>query len=74
MWEIKATVVLVVTRTTPKLGKWLRQIPGITSEISVQRSAILKRDSEQNPQVPQLLADLSFKGKNKDHPHGRVGI
>uniref|UniRef100_A0A3P9D2Q4 Histone H4 n=1 Tax=Maylandia zebra TaxID=106582 RepID=A0A3P9D2Q4_9CICH len=26
---------------TPKLGEWLQQIPGITSEISVQKSAVL---------------------------------
>ena len=36
MWRIKATVVLVVIRVlgavTHKLGDWLQQIPGTTSE------------------------------------------
>ncbi|TWW67366.1 hypothetical protein D4764_02G0004070 [Takifugu flavidus] len=45
MWGMKATVVLVVIGTlgavTPNLSKWLQQIPGTTSEISVQKSAVL---------------------------------
>ena len=36
MWDVKATVVPVVTgalgSVTPKLGAWLQQIPGTTSE------------------------------------------
>ncbi|XP_076747453.1 uncharacterized protein LOC143421715 [Maylandia zebra] len=45
MWRVKVTVVPVVIgalgAVTPKLGEWLQQIPGITSEISVQKSAVL---------------------------------
>ena len=45
MWGVKATVVPVVIGTlgaaTPKLGGWLQQIPGTTSEISFQRFALL---------------------------------
>ncbi|TWW73485.1 hypothetical protein D4764_15G0008790 [Takifugu flavidus] len=45
MWGMKATVVPVVIGTlgvvTPKLSRWLQQIPGTTSEISVQKSAVL---------------------------------
>uniref|UniRef100_A0A669EZW7 Reverse transcriptase domain-containing protein n=1 Tax=Oreochromis niloticus TaxID=8128 RepID=A0A669EZW7_ORENI len=45
MWRIKVTVVPVVIgalgAVTPKLGEWLQQIPGTTSEISVQKSAVL---------------------------------
>ncbi len=45
MWGVKATVVPVSIRAlkavTPKLGEWLQQIPGTTSEISVKKSAVL---------------------------------
>ncbi|TWW76591.1 hypothetical protein D4764_13G0012530 [Takifugu flavidus] len=45
MWGMKATVVPVVIGTlgvvTPNLSRWLQQIPGTTSEISVQKSAVL---------------------------------
>ena len=45
MWRVKVTVVPVVIgalgAVTPKLGEWLQQIPGTTSEISVQKSAVL---------------------------------
>ncbi len=45
MWRVKSTVVPVVIRAlgavAPKLGEWLKQIPGTTSEISVQKSAVL---------------------------------
>ena len=45
MWGIKATVVPVVIgplgAVTHKLGEWLQQIPGTTSEVSVQKSAVL---------------------------------
>ena len=45
MWGVKAKVVPVVigalVAVTPKLGEWLQQIPGRTSEISVQKSGIL---------------------------------
>ena len=44
-WKVKATVVPVVIGTlgavTPMLEKWLQQIPGTTSDISIQKSAIL---------------------------------
>jgi len=45
MWSVKAAVVPVVIGTlgtvTPKLGEWLQQIPGTTSEVSVQKSVAL---------------------------------
>ena len=45
MWGVKATVVPVVIgalgAVTHKLGEWLQQIPGTTSEVSVQKSAVL---------------------------------
>ena len=45
MWGVKAKVIPVVIgalgAVTPKLGEWLQQIPGRTSEISVQKSALL---------------------------------
>lgn len=46
MWRVRVTVVLVVSGVlgalTPKLGELLQQIPGTTSEISVQKSAVCK--------------------------------
>ncbi len=45
MWGVKAAVVPVVIgalgAVTPKLGDWLQQMTGTTSEISVQKSAVL---------------------------------
>ncbi|TWW57464.1 hypothetical protein D4764_07G0001830 [Takifugu flavidus] len=45
MWGMKAAVVPVVIWTlaavAPNLSRWLRQIPGTTSEISVQKCAVL---------------------------------
>ena len=45
MWKAKASVVPVVVgalgAVTPKLGEWLQQIPGTTTEASVQKSAVL---------------------------------
>ena len=45
MWGVKATVMPVVIgalgAVTHKLGEWLQQIPGTTSEVSVQRSVVL---------------------------------
>ena len=45
MWGMKVTVVPVVVgalgAVTPKLDAWLQEIPGTTSEISVQKSALL---------------------------------
>ncbi|TWW62748.1 hypothetical protein D4764_04G0013950 [Takifugu flavidus] len=45
MWGIKATVVPVVIGTlgavTPNLSRWFQQIPGTTSEISVQKTAVV---------------------------------
>ncbi|TWW80098.1 hypothetical protein D4764_10G0011280 [Takifugu flavidus] len=45
MWGMKATVVPVVIGTlgavTPNLSRWFQQIPGTTSEISVQKSTVL---------------------------------
>ena len=44
-WKVKASVVPVVVgalgAVTPKLEEWLQQIPGNTSDISVQKSAVL---------------------------------
>lgn len=45
MWSVTLTVVPVVIgelgAVTPKLGEWLQQIARTTSEISIQKSAIL---------------------------------
>lgn len=45
MWKVKAKVVPVVIgafgAVTPKLAEWLLQIPGTTSELSVQKSTVL---------------------------------
>ena len=45
MWKVKAKVVPVVIRAlgavTPKLEEWLQQISGTTSDLSVQKSAML---------------------------------
>ncbi|XP_068190807.1 uncharacterized protein [Antennarius striatus] len=45
MWKVKVNVVPVVVgalgAVTPKLEEWLQQIPGTTSEASVQKSAVL---------------------------------
>ena len=44
-WKVKVKVVPVVIgalgAVTPKLEEWLQQIPGTTSELSVQKSAVL---------------------------------
>ncbi|XP_051916213.1 uncharacterized protein LOC127597287 isoform X2 [Hippocampus zosterae] len=44
-WKVKVTVVPVVVgalgAVTPKLDEWFQQIPGTTSDISVQKSAVL---------------------------------
>uniref|UniRef100_A0A087XGF1 Reverse transcriptase zinc-binding domain-containing protein n=2 Tax=Poecilia formosa TaxID=48698 RepID=A0A087XGF1_POEFO len=44
-WKVKTTVVPVVIgalgAVTPKLEQWLKQIPGTTSDISVQKCAVL---------------------------------
>uniref|UniRef100_A0A3B5PPD0 Reverse transcriptase domain-containing protein n=1 Tax=Xiphophorus maculatus TaxID=8083 RepID=A0A3B5PPD0_XIPMA len=44
-WKVKTTVVPVVIgalgAVTPKLDQWLQQIPGTTSDISVQKCAVL---------------------------------
>jgi len=53
MWELKAAVVPVVIGAlgamTPKLGEWLQQVPGTTSEISVQNSAVLELEGRVLP-------------------------
>ena len=45
-WKVKAKVVPVVIGAlgpvTPRLEEWLQQIPGTTSELSVQKSAVLR--------------------------------
>ena len=45
MRKVKANKVPVVIgapgAVTPKLEEWLQQIPGTTSELSVQKSAVL---------------------------------
>ncbi|KAJ0057310.1 hypothetical protein NL108_002264 [Boleophthalmus pectinirostris] len=44
-WKVKASVVPVVISAlgavTPKLEEWLQKIPGKTTDISVQKSAVL---------------------------------
>ena len=44
-WKVKAKVVPVVIgalgAVTPKLEEWLQQIPGTTSELSVEKDAVL---------------------------------
>lgn len=46
MCEVKVSVVPMMIRVlgavTHKLGEWLQQTPGTTSEVSVQRSPILQ--------------------------------
>lgn len=58
MWRAKATVGFVVIgargTVTPKLGEWLQQIPGMTCEISVQKSS--PRNSKDTAQDPQARA------------------
>ena len=45
MWGVKTTVVPVVIEPlgamTHILGEWLQQIPGTTSEVSVEKRAVL---------------------------------
>ncbi|KAM8939415.1 dual adapter for phosphotyrosine and 3-phosphotyrosine and 3-phosphoinositide [Pelodytes ibericus] len=45
MWKVKGKVVPVVLgalgAVPPKIGEWIKQIPGMTSEHSVQKSALL---------------------------------
>lgn len=42
MWGVKVTVAIgTLGAVIPKLGEWIQQIPGTTSEISVQKRAIL---------------------------------
>ena len=45
MWELKATVIPMVIgalkAVNPNLVEWFQQIPGTTSEISVQMSTVL---------------------------------
>ena len=45
MWRVKASMIpfvrTIIWALTPKLGEWLHQIPGKTSVMSVQMSAIL---------------------------------
>uniref|UniRef100_A0A3P9CNU3 GOLD domain-containing protein n=1 Tax=Maylandia zebra TaxID=106582 RepID=A0A3P9CNU3_9CICH len=58
MWRVKVTVVPVVIgalgAVTPKLGEWLQQIPGTTSEIS---SVTISRVSSE-----QLDFEILFPG------------
>ena len=46
MWKVTVVpiVIGVLGTVTPKLDWWLQQIPGTTSEISVQKSALLGTD------------------------------
>lgn len=45
IWKIKAKVIPVIVGAlramTPKLGKWLQKLPGMTSEHSVPKTALL---------------------------------
>ena len=76
MWGVEESVVPLVLialgAVTPKLGEWLQQIPGITSEISVQKSAIL---GTQDPQVQGLLLRTwTWMRHNITHREGDWGI
>lgn len=55
MLKVKAAVVPVVKRAlgtvTPELRDWLQQIPATISGIPVQKRAIRRTDSAQNPQA-----------------------
>ncbi|KAF7655094.1 hypothetical protein LDENG_00060930, partial [Lucifuga dentata] len=62
MWKVKSKVVPVVTgalgAVIPKLGAWLQEIPGTTSEVSVQKNAVLGTAKIlQNPQSPRPLVE-----------------
>lgn len=45
MWKMKTKATLVITGAfgimIPKIEKWLQQIPGTTSEISIQKNVLL---------------------------------
>ncbi|KAF7648062.1 hypothetical protein LDENG_00162600 [Lucifuga dentata] len=61
-WKVKSKVVPVVIgalgAVAPNLGEWLQEIPGTTSEVSVQKSAVLGTAKIlQNPQTPRPLVE-----------------
>lgn len=43
---------------TPELGEWLREIPGTTAKISVQKSAVLGTAAVQESQIPSLKMEF----------------
>ncbi|KAF7652030.1 hypothetical protein LDENG_00102420 [Lucifuga dentata] len=64
-WKGKSKVVPVVIgalgAVNPKLEEWLQEIPGTTSEVSVQKSAVLGTAKIlQNPQTPRPLVEDPF--------------
>uniref|UniRef100_A0A3P9CTW7 C2H2-type domain-containing protein n=1 Tax=Maylandia zebra TaxID=106582 RepID=A0A3P9CTW7_9CICH len=75
MWRVKVTVVPVVIgalgAVTPKLGEWLQQIPGITSEISVQKSAVLgtAKILRRTLKLPGLCFSHSGNRNRHEHTH-----
>ena len=56
IWSVKVAVVPIVIgalgAVTPKLDWWLHQIPGTTSEISVQKSSGLKTSNTKQSVTP----------------------
>ena len=74
-WKVKAKVVPVVIgalgAVTPKLEEWLEQIPGTTSELSVQKSAVLAtvKILRRTLKLPRPLVDDRSLRKT----HTRVG-
>lgn len=67
MWKVKSKVVLVLIgalgAVTVMLEVWLQQIPGITSEIAVQKSVVL------DPQTLRPLCVFLKLGPSTKPPH-----
>lgn len=62
MWRVKA-IIRVLGVVTPKMGKWLKQIPGMTS---------LPRKVQSYEHQRYCAGPSSLK--DKDHPQGEWGI
>ncbi|CAK6975403.1 hypothetical protein D4764_15G0008790, partial [Scomber scombrus] len=69
MWGVKATVVPVVIGAlgamTHKLEEWLQQTPGTTSEVSVQKSAVLG-----TAKILRTTLKLSSRGAELEEDEG----
>ena len=61
MWKVNVKMAPVVIgalgAVTPTLEEWPQQIPGTTSELSVQKSAVLGTAKILKPQAPKLLVE-----------------